>query len=347
MGTRLRPLTLTTPKQMLPVVEVPMIERVLAHLAAHGVAEAILSMGYRPDPFLAAFPDDRCSGVTVSYAVEPTPLDTAGAIRFAALRGEVEDTFLVVNGDVLTDLDVGGLVAFHHERQAEATIHLTSVPDPRSFGVVPRDDAGRVLAFIEKPEEPPTDLVNAGTYVLEPRVVERIRDDGPASMERETFPAMVGDGSLFAMASDAYWVDAGTPASYLRAQMDLLAGLRGRPPAPGAVETGPDVWAVGGPVVDGDVLPRSLVGDAAYVAKHSYVRDSVVGAGARVEGASVVGSVLLPGSVAHAGAVVEGSIVGTAAVVGEGAEVSALSVVGEGCKVDAGSRLRAARLPSS
>ncbi len=347
MGTRLRPLTLTTPKQMLPVVEVSMVERVLRHLAAHGVDEAILSMGYRPDPFLAAFPDDRCSGVALRYAVEPRPLDTAGAIRFAALHAGVDGTFLALNGDVITDVDLSALVDFHHDRQADATIHLTSVADARSFGVVPCDDAGRVQAFIEKPEDPPTNLINAGAYVLEPGVVERIPADIPASMERGTFPAMVGDGSLFAMASDAYWADVGTPATYLGAQMDVLSGVLGRPPAPGAVEARPGVWIRGEPVVDGEVLPHSLVGDAAYVAKGSHVSQSVVGAGARVEGARVVGSVLLPGSVARAGAVVEGSIVGAGAVVGEGAEVTALSVVGEGGKVDGGSRVRAARLPSS
>ena len=344
MGTRLRPLTLTTPKQMLPVAEVSMIERVLSHLAAHGVDEAILSMGYRPDTFVSAFPSDSCAGVALRYAVEPTPLDTAGAIRFAALHGEVDDTFLVANGDVLTDLDIGALLCAHRERGAEATIHVTPVDDPRSFGVVPVDEAGRVEAFIEKPESPPTNLINAGTYVLEPTVLERIPADAKVSIERQTFPAMVADGSLFALASDAYWVDAGTPATYLGAQMDLLRGVRGPPPAPGAEEAGPGVWTVGGPVVDGEVLAHSLVGDAAFVAKGSRVRDSVVGAGARVEGARVVSSVLLPGAVVRAEALVERSVVGAGAVVGEGAEITGLSVVGDGAKVEAGSRLRDARV---
>ena len=347
MGTRLRPLTLTTPKQMLPVVEVAMIERGLTHLAAHGVEEAVLSMGYRPDAFLAAFPEDRCSGVRLRYAVEPSPLGTAGAIRFAALHGRVDGTFLVVNGDVLTDLDVGALAALHHDRGAEGTIHVTPVDDPRSFGVVPVDEEGRVLAFVEKPESPPTDLINAGTYVMEPSVLERIPDETVVSVERETFPAMVDDGTLFALASDAYWLDAGTPATYLRAHMDLLAGVRGLPPAPGVAEAGAGVWTLGGPVVDGEVLPPSLVGDAAFVGKGSLVQASVVGAGARVEGARVEGSVLLPGSVVHAGAVVEGSIVGAGTVVGEGVQLTGLSVVGERVKVEPGSRLHGARVPSS
>lgn len=347
MGTRLRPLTLTTPKQMLLVTEVTMIERVLGHLAAHGVTEATLSMGYRPDPFLTAFPGHRCAGVTLRYAVEPTPLDTGGAIRFAALHAELDETFIVVNGDVLTDLDVGDLVAFHRDRGAKATIHLTSVADPRSFGVVPLDDVGRVKEFIEKPDVPPTNLVNAGTYVVEPEVVERIAGDRPVSVERETFPALVAEGSLFALATDAYWVDAGTPATYLRAQLDLLSDRRPGPPAPDAKEEAPGFWTVGGPVVSGDVKPPSLVGDAAFVGKESYVEGSVVSAGARVEGARVVGSVLLPGAVARAGAVVEGSIVGASAVVGEGAQITGLSVLGEGVELEADARLVAARVPSS
>ena len=347
MGTRLRPLTLTTPKQMLLVTEVTMIERVLSHLADHGVKEATLSMGYRPDPFLAAFPSDRCAGVALRYAVEPTPLDTGGAIRFAALHGEVDETFLVVNGDVLTDLDVSELVAFHRERGAGATIHVTPVADPRAFGVVPLDEVGRVEAFIEKPEVPTTNLINAGTYVMEPEVVQRIAGDRRVSVERETFPAMVATGSLFALASDAYWVDAGTPATYLRAQLDLLSGLRTGPPAPGASEGEPGVWTIGRPVVNGEVVPHSLIGDAAFVAKESQVAGSVVSAGARVEGARVVDSVLLPGAVARAGAVVEGSIVGAGAVVGKGAEVTGLSVVGEGVELDGDARLVGARVPGS
>ncbi len=347
MGTRLRPLTLTTPKQMLLVAEVTMIERVLSHLAAHGVKEATLSMGYRPDPFLTAFPSDRCAGVALRYAVEPTPLDTGGAIRFAALHGEIDETFLVVNGDVLTDLDVSDLVAFHRGSGAEATIHVTPVADPRAFGVVPLDEAGRVEAFIEKPDVPPTNLINAGTYVIEPEVVQRIPADRRVSVERETFPSMVEQGSLFALASDAYWVDAGTPATYLRAQLDLLSGLRVGPPAPHATEGEPGVWTIGGPVVDGEVVPASLIGDAAFVAKESYVEGSVVSAGARVEGARVVASVLLPGAVARAGSVVEGSIVGAGAVVGEGAEVTELSVVGEGVELDGHARLVGARVPGS
>ena len=249
-GTRLRPLTLTAPKQMLPIVEQAMVERVLGHLASHGIDEAVLSLGYRPDAFSDAYPDGVIAGVRSTYAVEPTPLDTAGAIRFAATFGGIDDTFVVLNGDVLTDFDISELVSFHRRHGAEGTIALTPVDDPSSFGVVPTDDDGRVTAFIEKPprDEAPTNLINAGIYILEPSVLGRIVPDVRVSIERETFPAMVADGTLFAMGSDAYWLDTGTPDAYLRAHRDLLNGRRSGPPAPDATERpelGPGVWVIG------------------------------------------------------------------------------------------------------
>ena len=229
-GTRLRPLTLSAPKQMLPIVGVPMIERVLGHLAAHGIDEAVLSLGYLPDAFLDAYPDGQAAGVRLSYAVEPEPLDTAGAVRFAATFAGIDETFVVVNGDVLTDIDLTALVAFHRERGAEGTIALHPVADPSAFGVVPTDDDGRVTAFVEKPprDEAPTNLINAGTYVLEPSVLARIPEGGRVSIERETFPAMVRDGGLYARSDDAYWLDTGTPAAYLQAHFDFLRQARAR-----------------------------------------------------------------------------------------------------------------------
>src|SRR5580658_1717825 len=203
-GTRLRPLTYTTPKQLLPVVEVPLLERVLVHLAAAGVDEAILSLGYRPDAFVTAYPDSVAAGIRLSYAVEPEPLDTAGAIAFAARHGGVDETFVAVNGDVLTDVDVGDLVRRHRHRQALATIHLTAVEDPSRFGVVATDDDGRVLAFVEKPPpgQAPSNLINAGTYILEPEVLALIPADQRVSIERRTFPELVDGGRLYGVASE-------------------------------------------------------------------------------------------------------------------------------------------------
>lgn len=319
-GTRLRPLTTTRPKQMLPVANRPMIERVVEHLGRHGVTRAVLSLGYRPDAFVEAYPTGSCAGVDLHYAVEPAPLDTAGAIRFAAFDGGVEGRFLVMNGDVLTDLDVGALVDFHEASGAEATLALHRVGDPSAFGVVPTDADGRVTAFIEKPPpgEAPTDLINAGTYVLEPSVLDRIEPDRPVNVERVTFPAMVEDGTLFALDGAAYWIDAGTPGTYLAANLDLVNGTRA-PSEPGVHPTAE---------IDGAVV------------------DSVVGAGASVaDGAIVAGSVLLPGAVVGQGALVRDSIVGAHASIGASASVLDGTVIGDDALVAAGVTLSAARLP--
>ena len=345
-GTRLQPLTFTTPKQMLPVAEVTVIERVLDHLATHGVTDAVLSLGYQPDAFLTAFPDDHAAGVALSYAIDPEPLDTAGAVGFAARSAGVDDTFLVVNGDVLTDQDLTALVEFHRARGAAATVALARVEDPSAFGVVVVDERGRVEAFVEKPApgSVPSDMINAGTYVIEPTVLDRI-PEGRSSIERQVFPAMVADRCLFAAPSSAYWIDVGTPATYLEAQLDLLDGVRGGPPAPGADEGNGGVWTLGRPVVNGHVGPPSLVGDAAYLADGALVERSIVGAGARVERAAVVrSSVLLPGALVRGGAVVDHSIVGERAIIGAGTRLSELSVVGGGTTVDERQELAGARL---
>ncbi len=216
-GTRLRPLTLATPKQMLPIAEIPMIERVLRHLAAHGVEEVTLSLGYRPDAFLSLFPGDRMGDMVVRYAVEQEPRGTAGAIRFAAEASGIDETFLAVNGDILTDLDVSALVDFHRRWEAEGTIALTHVEDPSAFGLVPTGADGRVLAFVEKPlpEETITGAVNAGTYVLEPSVLDRIPEGRRVSIEREVFPVLAAAGSLYGFDSPNYWTDTGKPLEYL------------------------------------------------------------------------------------------------------------------------------------
>lgn len=307
-GTRLRPLTLTTPKQMLPLAGKPMIERALEHLAAHGVDEVVLSLGYRPDAFVRAYPGGTAAGVKLAYAVEPEPLDTAGAIRFAAHSAGLVETFVVVNGDVLTELDVSALVRQHRETAAEATIALTPVGDPSAFGVVPTDERGRVTAFIEKPApgEAPTNLINAGTYVFEPTVLDRIPGGRRVSVERETFPELVAEGALYAMASDARWFDAGTPATF------IAASLAYAPP-------------------DGNTAA---------------VADSVLGVRVSVaDGARIEGSVVFDDAVVDAGAVVRDSILGRGARVSAGASVADLSVIGDGAVVPAGANLSGDRLP--
>jgi mannose-1-phosphate guanylyltransferase len=321
-GTRLRPLTNHRPKQMLPIVNRPMIEHVVGHLAGYGVDDVVLSLGYRPDAFSAAYPDGRCAGATLHYAIEPEPLDTAGAIRFAVLDARIDERFLVLNGDVLTDLDIGAFLAFHESRGAEATIALHRVDDPSRYGVVPTDGEGRVIQFVEKPPrgEAPTDLINAGTYIFEPAVVDRIPDGRRVSVERETFPAMVADRSLYALDDGCYWIDTGTPCEYVQAQIDLVDGVRGAP-------------------VEG--IHRS-----ADVSADASVKRAVVGAGAVIAaGARVEAAVLLAGAGIEADAVVDGSVIGERAVVGAGAHVTGGSIVGDGHVVARDERLDGARVP--
>ncbi len=321
-GTRLRPLTNSIPKQMLPIVNRPMIEHVLDHLAAHGIGEAVLSLGYRPDAFREAYPASRHGDVELTYAVEPEPLDTAGAIRFAADHAGVDDTFVVCNGDVLTDLDIADLVARHRAAGATGTIALHRVADPSAFGVVPTDSDGRVQAFVEKPPpgEAPTDAINAGTYVLEPAVLERIAAGEPVSIERVTFPEMVAAGELYAFVSDTYWIDTGTPATYLQAQLDLLDGVRGAAPA-GVAE--------GARLAADAQVQRSAIADGVTVGERASITDSVVMAGATI----------------GEGAVVAGSIVGPQANVGADAQLRDLSVLGAAAEVAEGESLHGVRRP--
>ncbi|HXY46031.1 MAG TPA: NDP-sugar synthase [Acidimicrobiales bacterium] len=347
-GTRLRPLTYDVPKQMLPVLDRTLVEHVVGWLARGGMRRAVLSLGYRPDAFMEAFPSGAIDGVELVYAVEPEPLDTAGAVRFAADKAGVEGTFLVLNGDVLTDLDISSLVEFHVKHEAEASIHLTPVDNPSAFGVVPTDSEGRVSAFVEKPPPgtAPTNLINAGTYVLEPGVLDLIEPGRPVSIERETFPALVAEGTLFAMASDDYWLDAGTPQNYLQAQLDILHGLRAPTSRPRAPEVATGVFVAAGATVDGLLSGVSYLGEGAYVATGASVTDSVIGARARVlAGSHVARSALLPAAVVGEGCTVTDSIVGPGTTLGPSSRLEAMTVVRGGVQVPAGSLFRAARYP--
>ncbi len=320
-GTRLRPLTNDVPKQMLPIVNRPMIEHVLDHLGAHGVTEVILSLGYRPDAFQHAYPSGTYGAIKLTYAIEPEPLDTAGAIRFAARFAGVNERMIVCNGDVLTDLDISDLVARHVAAGALATIALHRVDDPSAFGVVPTDPDGKVQVFVEKPEPgtEPTNAINAGTYVLEPSVIDRIADGRKVSIERETFPNLVESGDLYAFVSDTYWIDTGTPANYLQAQMDLIDGRRGS-----ALQS---------------IDPTVAIGEAT-------VQHSIIGSNVRIgAGASVIDSIIMSGATIGEEALVQGCIVGPGAIIGKKAVISDMTVLGAEAIVEPGERLAGARRP--
>ncbi len=310
-GTRLQPLTLSTPKPMLPVGHVPIIERLIANLGRSGISDVTLALGFKSEPFVEAFPTGECAGVVLQYAVEPTPLDTAGAIRFAAEAAGIDDTFVVVNGDVLTDLDVAQLVDFHRDRGAEATLHLIPVPDPSSYGVVGLDAEGRVERFVEKPATgtAPSNLVNAGTYVLEPAVLHRIPSGEKVSIERVTFPAIAAARGLFGLATDDYWIDTGQPEFYLQANLDVLSGIR-RHDRGVAVHERATVHETA-VIEDGIVGPGATVGAGAVVRRSVVLPGAVVGDHATVTDSMVMGRI-------GEDAVVHASVIGATGVVAPG-----------------------------
>lgn len=301
-GTRLRPLTLRTPKPMLPLVDRPLLAYLFDQLAAAGVTRAILACGYLPDALVAHFGEGgaTASGLALEYVVESEPLGTAGAARLAA-TGRVSETFLLLNGDILSEHDLAALIALHRARHATATIALVRVDDPSRYGVVERDADGMVLRFVEKPApgESASDLVNAGAYVLEPSVLDSIPAGRAVSIEREIFPALVGNG-LAALPLEGYWSDVGTPESYLAAHIQLLElGLGGRPGPHGVAAT-----AV--------IEPGAVVHAPSFVGARAIVR-----AGATVGPLASVGH----DAVVGAGTVVERAVVHSGARVGEGCEL--------------------------
>jgi mannose-1-phosphate guanylyltransferase len=337
-GTRLRPLTDRTRKDMLPLVDRPLLAYTFEHLLRHGVDRAVLSCGYLPTQIESHF-GTAWEGLALDYRVEQEPLGTGGAVRFAA--DGLDEPFFAVNGDSLREADLAELERFHRAQGAKATILLTPVSDPTRYGLVRLDGDGRVQTFLEKPrpEEIDTNLINAGVYVLEPEVLDLIPPGRAVSIEREVFPQLVEEGSCYGLALPGYWLDVGTPESFLQAHRDVLernvetevGKLLGRDythcldgaSIDAAARLVPPVY-VGGSVAAGARIGSvAVIGHGAEVGRDSVVDNSVVGAGARIgESCSVVDS-----------------IVGEGAMLGDGCEASGLAIVGPGARVGARNRL--------
>lgn len=333
---------------MLPVVERPMIYHIIEWLAGHGVSRVVFALGYHSEVFFGAFPDGRHAGIEVVWAVEPDPRDTAGAIVFAADHAEVaHDRLIVVNGDILTNLDLRRLLSFHDHHGRAATIALTPVADPSAFGVVPVDQTGRVLAFIEKPKpgEAPTNMINAGTYVLEPSVLRRIARGVRVSIEREVFPELVVSGELYAMDSDCYWLDTGTPERFLQAQRDLLLGLGASAIATIHTELDGKVFVAQGADVKGKLIGPSFVAERCSIDASAQVASSVVGADVIVgPGVRLRDCVVMQGARIGPDVSAERCIIGPRAQIGMGAELIG-SIIGVGYELEPAMRLVDARLP--
>jgi mannose-1-phosphate guanylyltransferase len=322
-GTRLRPITETIPKPLVPLMDRPSLDHVLDHLARHGVHEVVLSSSYLEETF-HAFIEARRGDPAITWITETEPLGTGGAIVNALAGLPGGKPFVALNGDILTDLDLTAMTAFHRERGAIATIALTHVVDARPFGLVPTEPDGRVLEFREKPAELVPGDINAGTYVLDPAALEGWTVGENVSIERQIFPALIEAGRpVFGFLSDAYWLDLGTPEQYLRAHFDILEGK---------VAFEPEYAA-------------PFVAESAHVDLRAHLgRWVVVGAGARVGAeAEIEDSVLHPGAVIESGARVRGSIVGPRVRIGAAARVSGSSLA-EGSVVRPGSVVDGARV---
>jgi mannose-1-phosphate guanylyltransferase len=340
-GTRLRPLTLERPKPVLPLLGRPLLTYVLERLAEAGVTRVIFGCGYLPDPIQACF-GQRELGLELEYVVEPRPMGTAGGIRHAA-RGRVSETFLALNGDILADAPLADLVAAHRAHGAVATIALTPVADPSRYGLVRTGADGLVLGFLEKPDpaEIDTDLINAGAYVLEPGVLDLVEDGRAVSIERETFPALVGAG-LCALAQTGYWSDVGTPESYIAAHHDLLYG-RIRSGLPGLVVEGS--WIDEGATVS----PEAVVESPCQIAAGATIEaGALVGAGSSVAAdaqigarADLRGSVVQERAQVGEAAIIEDAVIGPRAQIGAGARIASGAVVGPGVSIPAGATVPA------
>ena len=334
-GTRLRPLTLTEPKPALQLVDRPFIRFMVDWLGHHGIDEVVMACGFRAERLRAALGDSVPGGPVIRYIEEDEPLGTAGPVRLAADMGLLGERFMVLNGDVLTDLDLTALQRQHSETGAVVTLGLYPVTDPTSYGLVRRGEDGTVLGFLEKPDpaEIDTDEINAGTYVVERSALELIPPGRAVSIEREVFPQLVGQG-LYGRRLNGYWMDIGTPERYLQASWDILEG---------AVAT--ELAGDGGPFVGADavvpdeasITPRAVIGDGCKLGDGVVVSDSVVlnrcriGAGAEISG-SILGTGVQVGDSARVG---PGAVIGAEARIASGAAVREGARVGPGESIEA------------
>ena len=340
----MRPVTYDIPKALVPLRNRPFMGYMLDFLRNAGLDGAVLSLGYLPYPIQEYLSERDLGGFAVDYAVEDRALGTAGGIKNA---GQYLDggPLVVVNGDVLTGMDLRAAIEWHTASDALATITLTSVEDPTAYGLVEVDHDMLVHRFIEKPayDEITTNLINAGVYVLEPEVLDMIPKGREVSIEREIFPELQTRGQLRAYISSSYWRDIGTPRSYLAASHDVLSGVVGTDEDFDYLE----VCSSTGIGKNVKLLPPvSVAGGCEIEASATIGGRSSVGRGCRIgHGAVVEGSILLDGVEVEAGAVVRGSIVGPGARVGQNAIVRGLSVlgarsvVGEGNVLDQGIRV--------
>jgi len=344
-GTRLRPLTYRTPKPMVPIMNVPFLARTLERLYAAEIREVILAAGYMPQAIIDYFGDGTQLGMKVTYAIEETPLGTAGAIK--NVEPYIHGPFFVLNGDILTSLDLRAMREYHRAKGGIGTIHLIRVEDPSHFGCVVHDATGLVSAFVEKPPEgkEPTDEINAGTYLLEREILEYIPPGQNVSIERATFPEIIAKGkAIYAYTTSDYWLDLGRPEQYLAAHRDVLSGAM-----PLAIE--PGISGEGGDALRGHpgiISPVHAAADVVVAASAKIGPNVVLGRSCSIGAdAAIRESVLWERVSVGTGAIIEEAILASGVTIGPQAFIAKGSVIGHDVSVDPGAVLEpGARLGS-
>ena len=340
-GTRLRPLTSTIPKPVVPLVGRPFISYMLEWLRGHGVDDVILGCGFMADRVQSVLGDGSAFGIHLCYLEEPRPLGTGGALKFA--EDLLDERFFMLNGDVLADLDLTAQLEAHERTGARATIGLMPVADPSAYGLVHMRPDGAVTEFVEKPgpEHTDTNLINAGAYILDRSVLDGMPPAGTnVSIERDVFPTLV-DRGLYGCEQSGYWLDIGTPERYLQGTYDILEGKV-------MTEIGRRLHDAGllitdGATVEGRVLAPALVAPGCSIGARALVGDrSVLGEGVTIgEGARVEASVLLDGVSVGADTTISGSIIGRDVQIGAHCQIDGGVVLGEGVKIGSGNTLAA------
>ncbi|HEV3154029.1 MAG TPA: NDP-sugar synthase [Candidatus Baltobacteraceae bacterium] len=332
-GTRLRPLTFGTPKPMVPIMNVPFLARTLERLYDAGIREVILPAGYMPQAITEYFGDGSRLGMNITYVIEDEPLGTAGALK--NVEQYIHGPFFVLNGDILTSLDLQAMIAYHEQKGGLGALHLIKVEDPSAFGCVVHDADGRISKFVEKPPkgQEPTNEINAGTYLLEPQVLKMIPPGRNVSIERETFPKLLNEGhALYAYTTADYWIDLGRPEHYLDAHRDILSGAMPLKLQPGV--NGPGAANVHGE----NIIAPVHIEAGVFIDPSAKVGPNVVlGPGCRIGANAIVReSVLWDEVTIEDGAVVEETIIASGSRVGAKARIGRGSVIGHDVTIDPG-----------
>ncbi len=333
-ATRLRPLTCNTPKVMVPVLNHPLLEHLIGYLKAHSIVDVVLAVGKSPGQIQDYFGDGGKLGVRVTYSIENAPLGTAGAVKNA--EGFLDGSFIVLNGDVFTDIDLSAMMRLHRKNKAMASLALTPVEDPTSYGVVERDSQNKVRRFVEKPgwDKVTTNMINAGIYILEPEILRYITPGAFSMFERDVFPLLLERGqAIYGYPFQDYWIDIGTPDKYLRLQHDLLQRYVGNEAVRFEGERFVDPSA--------QVKGPAIIGEACFIDRNAVVKGpAVLGPRCRLEEGSVVeGVILWQDCQIGRGARLHNCLVASRCCIGEGSEILDGCILGDDVQVGRGSKL--------